>query len=251
MALNRRFARSVLDAFEQATAAAVAGEAPGLQRIQEGVGPVSAFEELEAKTRQSSYTMLPMLHFEVDEMGEELDRRSRERGIDMRTLVAPNALDRNPLDASRLPLFGEHVRLGPVDHVMMLIDRSAVVTRGAPLPDGTLTMWIVTRPDLVKLGEQLWDETWACSTELIPPGRTTLFTMRQVRVGTMVARGFTDQRIARELGVSGRTVSNEIAVLQRELGATGRVQLAGRISGAEVTPGVARRTRPAPDASTS
>ena len=51
-------------------------------------------------------------------------------------------------------------------------------------------------------------------------------TPRQFDIVTRVAKGFTDQQIADDLGISPRTVSNSLARIYDRIGTSGRVNLA-------------------------
>ncbi len=60
----------------------------------------------------------------------------------------------------------------------------------------------------------------------LAPASPSDLSPEEVRVVVLVAEGWTDQRIARELGVSVSTVRRRIRTASRALGAESRVRLA-------------------------
>ena len=72
---------------------------------------------------------------------------------------------------------------------------------------------------------------WADAEPAVPAGEAPPFTRRMVAIGIRVADGATDRQIARELGVSERTVSAEVREMSRRLGARNRTHAIALISG--------------------
>jgi len=60
----------------------------------------------------------------------------------------------------------------------------------------------------------------------VPEERTTALSRREREVALLIARGFTDRQIARELAISERTVTTHVGRILRKLGAKSRAQVA-------------------------
>jgi DNA-binding NarL/FixJ family response regulator len=72
------------------------------------------------------------------------------------------------------------------------------------------------------------DQSAAAEAALTPPDVANIHQLRNAReqaVVGLLARGYTDERIARDLGLSKRTVSYTISGLMGRLGARNRFQL--------------------------
>ena len=128
---------------------------------------------------------------------------------------------RGPRQLERLAA-GERVRVLP--HVPC---RLAVFgTQAALVPqtwDGVaVTAVLVRQPGIVSVCRAWFDELWTHGVEMASEreSRDEL----QVQLLDLLARGVKDERIARTLGVSLRTVRRRIAELMTELGVTSRFQ---------------------------
>ena len=62
-------------------------------------------------------------------------------------------------------------------------------------------------------------------------GQAPPFTPRMVAIGIRLVEGATDREIARDLGVSERTVSSDVREMSRRLGARSRAHAIALISG--------------------
>lgn len=65
-------------------------------------------------------------------------------------------------------------------------------------------------------------------------GETPPLTPRMVDIAWLLADGASDRVISRELGISERTVSNEVREIGRRIGAANRAHTIARICGASV-----------------
>jgi len=174
---------------------------------------------LEPQARRSVWSMLPSTRFSPHDPTHHLNERSSERGLDLRTVVSPHCLTVNPLMTSVTP----EVRVGHVFTTFILVDLSAAVVFGPPGNQGEPTAWRCTRGDVVEVVTDIWSRVWDSSHPALPPGARPPFTPRQVLVASRLAAGTKDAAIARELGVSVRTVVSEVAVIVERLGARGRL----------------------------
>lgn len=108
-------------------------------------------------------------------------------------------------------------------------EERALLMAGAP---GTERLHgLVVRPsDLYDRLAALFEVFWSLAVPLTPgsgpdPADTPAVPAAARRLVTLMAAGLTDESIARELGVSERTVARRIAALQRDLGVQSRFQL--------------------------
>ncbi|MGZ4438323.1 MAG: helix-turn-helix transcriptional regulator [Nocardioidaceae bacterium] len=203
---------------------------PDVQPV--GVGPQgiqAGFERLERRTRSSVWNMQRNLPFDPNRPGNELDERSRRRGVELRLVVSPIARRLNPL----LPCVVPTVRLGPVPLPMLVIDEAAVVLPGPPSPQGEWTVWLVTNSDVARSAVEVYASCWAASSPWNEAGRPPL-TERQFAVACLLSAGLKDDAIARQLRVSRRTVVAEVEVILGFLGARSRFEAGSMIRGSYV-----------------
>lgn len=193
---------------------------PGFHLMGSGLTETDAgFAALEAECTSQIGSMMPVMAFEPWDIAFDLDRRSRDRGIDVMSVFSPRCLSVNPLMTSIDPT----VRLGHAVTTMWVVDRTCVVLPGPVAPDGSITLFTVTLPDVFDPALALWDLVWAGSRPALADGEPPPFTPRQVQTAILLARGAKDASIARELGVSVRTVVSDMAHIVAQLDANSRV----------------------------
>jgi DNA-binding NarL/FixJ family response regulator len=78
---------------------------------------------------------------------------------------------------------------------------------------GEPTAWIATAGPLLSDAVGLWDATWEESTPALPEGTRPPLGERQLAVARGVCLGRTDAGIARQLGISQRTVARDVAAV--------------------------------------
>jgi DNA-binding CsgD family transcriptional regulator len=194
----------------------------GFRMIGAGVDQIAqGLAVIEPRTRRTVESVQPTSMFNPHDPTEPLDESSRSRGITMRFVGSERAFAMNPLLVATYP----QARVGPTVARFILIDRRAAVVGGPPDPRGFPTAWLATRDDVVRTVRDLWERTWSRAVPVVPPGEQPPFTRRQLEVARRLALGAKDQAIAREIGVSVRTVAADIAALVSELGARNRVEV--------------------------
>jgi hypothetical protein len=194
------------------SAAGLQGRAPadfhlvavGLARIQEELA------HLQPRCRSSGFALQAKVRFNPHGIGERLDDDSRRRGVRLVAIAPPRAGVDNPLLLASQP----HTRCGPTVGSALLLDRTCVVVPGLPTPHGADTAWLTTRSDVVSRTSVLWDLTYRESVAGRDAGWPSV-TRRQLEVARGIALGRTTATMARELGVSVRTVATEVCVLRR------------------------------------
>ena len=193
---------------------------PGFDLLGAGARDIDAgLTALEPQARRSVWSIMPSMRFNPHTPTHQLNERSTERGLDLRMVVTPHCLTVNPLMSSVDPA----VRVGHVFTTFILVDLSAAVVFGPPGNHGEPTAWRATRADVLDAVTDIWTRVWDSSRPAVPPGSEPPFTRRQVLVASRLASGTKDAAIARELGVSVRTVVSEVAVIVERLGARGRL----------------------------
>jgi DNA-binding CsgD family transcriptional regulator len=214
---------------------------PGFRRL--GVGAEEIERNLAAAvepvTRLSVWAMQPILNFEPRDGVLSTNARSRDRGLDLRMITTERTLRLNPLLSSEQP----ELYVGPAQFQFILVDGVTAVVAGPFTEHGFPTAWLATRSEVVRRVTELWNETWVRSRPAVPAGARPPFTPRQCLVARRLVVGTKDTAIARELGVSLRTVAGEIAQIMRQLGAGNRAEVtlvlkggADRVAGASTAP---------------
>lgn len=182
------------------------------------VAPVKA--ELERRTRTSVWSLQPHPRFDPEDVSYALDQRSRARGVDLRVVTTRRSLRLNPL----LTSLSANVHVGPVVTWMILLDRRAAILDGPASPQGEPTAWIATAGTLLADAVAVWERTWDESTPALVDGALPPLDARQLEVARGICLGRTDVAIARQLGVSQRTVARDVAAILDVTGAGSRAE---------------------------
>jgi DNA-binding CsgD family transcriptional regulator len=190
-------------------------------------GVARGLDRLERRARRSVWNMQRVIQFQTTVRYQELDRRTLDRGLDVRLVTTPATQQDNPLLTSIYPF----VRLGPVFGPLLIVDGLCVVAPGSPDLDGNFTAWCTTDTAMVRTAVALWDRTWHLSRPGLEEGTAPPLTPRQVEVAQLLAQGFTDRVIARRVDVSERTVATDISRIARAVGAPNRAAAAAMVAG--------------------
>lgn len=151
--------------------------------------------------------------------------RSSARGMDMKVVVDLRALNA-PVAAT--PGLADLVFVAPVFLQMILIDERAVLLHGPRLgASASPSCWLYPDPPVVEAAVDLWNLTVRSAVSL--PEDVIVLTDRQRAIAAQLLHGHTDATIARELGVSLRTVASEVRALMDATGSTTRYQTAMRL----------------------
>ncbi len=201
---------------------------PGFRLLGEGLEQIDAgLAALEPRARSSVWTMQPLLFWDPRNGMIAIDEQTRQRGIDMCFITGERSAAANPLITSEMP----HVRFGPAPAQFILIDGTTAVVGGPFGGDAYPTAWLTTRDDLVTVVREVWDGALPQSRPGVPDGAEPPFTSRQCHVARRMVLGAKDAAIARELGVSVRTVAAEVSALLDGLGAASRAEAALMLRG--------------------
>ncbi|HEY4568430.1 MAG TPA: transcriptional regulator TrmB [Kribbella sp.] len=150
------------------------------------------------------------------------------RGVRFRSIYAAEVLD-HPGWVARLRSMaerGEQSRVLPhVPVKLLIVDGTTAIlplAGDAPSTPGQARAVVVSDSALTSALQVLFDQLWAQATPLRLTGAVT--TDPSTTLINLLASGMKDEAIARQLGVSGRTLRRRIAQVQEELGATSRFQ---------------------------
>jgi DNA-binding CsgD family transcriptional regulator len=156
--------------------------------------------------------------------GADLDQRDRRHGLDLRFILPRRVAEvRNPMVSS----YYDYLRLAPVAHPMMMRDRARVLL-GDSTGEG---IWISRDPEVVAAAVRFFEGLWHAAEPAVPPGQDPPFTPRMVQIAIRLVNGATDREIARDLGVSERTVSSDVREMSKRLGARSRAHAIALVSG--------------------
>ncbi|WP_353951638.1 helix-turn-helix transcriptional regulator [Knoellia sp. S7-12] len=183
---------------------------PGLSLFGVGQSEVMLrLTALEAKTRSTVWNTVPTLIFDPEDVAYALDARSRDRGIDVQTITPSRTLRFNPLLTSLTP----DLRIGPVLFKCIIVDERVAVIAGPETVDGATTAWLASGGEFLTGALTLWHATVAESRPALPEGAEPPLNRRQLDVARGVCLGKTDTAIARQLGISERSVARAVSAI--------------------------------------
>lgn len=185
-----------------------------------------ALAEMAAGTRSTVWNLQRIQTFYALRDSRGLDAAARRRGVSFRLVVRPGTLRVCPIFSSYEP----EARVGPVPGPLMILDSRDVVLPGQ---DGE-SIWTSSDPELVAMAMRAYEAVWSMARPAVPQGEEPPLTARMVDIAWLLADGASDRVISRDLGVSERTVSNEVREIGRRLGATNRAHTIARICGSPV-----------------
>lgn len=195
-----------------------------------GAGPhgvATGLDRLERRTRGSVWNMQRTIEYRPGSPYAAMMERSRQRRLDMRFLVSPQALRQNPL----LPYLYPYAAVAPIYGPLILVDRACIVLPGAITLDGQYTAWSTTRADLVAAGLAIWDRSCRVARPvMLDPGLPRLRD-RHLQVAHCLVEGLTVRATASRIGASERTVSDDLATLMAYLQVDSRTAAVRRLLG--------------------
>lgn len=156
------------------------------------------------------------------------------RGVAVRAIYEANLLG-NPAGIAAIR---DSVRLGEVARVMPSVPLSCLVVDGSliafipPYDDyDSRELFLTRHPGTVRAMKAMFEEFWALAIEVAPSAWEESNDSEAAesdvgdRILMLMAAGLPDRAIARELGMSQRTLGRRISDLQARLGAKSRFQL--------------------------
>ncbi|RCG31152.1 LuxR family transcriptional regulator [Sphaerisporangium album] len=212
------------------------GAALDIERVENGARVRQRLDDLAFFSYKETLCLHPGGPFTkvMIESALPLDTRSLRRGLAMKEIFHPSALD----DPHMLSYLRELISLGaeiriteqPMDR-MLMYDRSVAVVPIDPKQNSKGAL-LVREPGLVSqlyiYFDGLWNSAVDLRTYIEPPGEQPVLTEMEQRVLEAMATADKDEIAARELDVSVRTYRRYVADLMARLGAVNRFQAALR-----------------------
>lgn len=165
---------------------------------------------------------------EVLEQSRALDEASLKRGLVMRTVYLDSVRNDAPSAeyARWLTELGGHVRTVPsLPSRMLIIDNAVAVV---PVDHNALDMGALALggPGAVRIMRALFESTWQAAKPFGAPPRRDQheLTDQEREILILLGTGRTDERVARQLGVSLRTVRRVMSQLMVRMNARSRFQ---------------------------
>ncbi|QIM21170.1 helix-turn-helix transcriptional regulator [Phycicoccus sp. HDW14] len=182
----------------------------------------------EAETGRVVRSMQRQLTMSASRAALALDDRSRQRGVREEVVIDRRAVLSSPLATTVDP----GLRVGSVPTPVMLSDERLALLAVPPgrAPEGGCC-WTVD-PQLVRLALAAFLETWDAALPWQEAGLRPPLPERRFRVAVLLMDGHTDREIADELGISTRTVSDEVRAVVDSLGARSRSHAVAMLVGA-------------------
>jgi DNA-binding CsgD family transcriptional regulator len=180
----------------------------------------AVIERLLVGVRQEVMFLVPAYRPAALEFSSQLAELVLRRGGRLRLVLQA--------DVAEIPAVAEYARwLGSKKVVPRVVDnvpvRALTIDRSIGMVfDGPTHRMMYTRSavrSLCQFAELLWDRA-----NPVPDAVASLPTPRAERILRLLAEGFTDEAVARKIGVSVRTVRNDIASTMTDMSAQSRFQ---------------------------
>jgi DNA-binding CsgD family transcriptional regulator len=165
-------------------------------------------------------SVVPMTAYNVFEEFAEYDRRLIQDGVERVDLYNPDGLWGNAAQVLASSPILPFARFAQVTVQLRIYDRAAVVIEGPRVEDNR-TALIVTRPEVVGAARSLFEAALATSVPApaaMADDPRPWLTPRQRDIITLLKDDLHDDEVARELGVSVRTVRGDIEAVRALLG---------------------------------
>lgn len=178
----------------------------------------------ESRTRTSMWNLRVRTALDLDGYIEDLDARSAARGLQMIQVISPYSYEACPVPG----LIEPGTLMGPTAFQGILLDGDTFLFAGANTPTGRPTGWVTRDPAILRRALRLWNDVHSLSRPIPAP---TGPDQDALAIGKLVARGWSNRRIAAATHLSVRSVERHIAALERQLRVPDRAALAALIAG--------------------
>ena len=188
-------------------------------------------------------SLVPMTTSNVLAQFGDYDRRLIEDGVERLDLYNPDGMWGDVAQVLASSPILPYARFATVTVQIRIYDRRAVVIEGPRIDDARSAL-LVTRTDVVEAARGLFSTALATSVPAVAAmsdDPRPWLSPRQRKIVALLTADRHDEEIARELGVSVRTVRSDIEVVRRVLGVRTRFaagfQLGRLVSAAELSGG--------------
>ncbi|WP_430209192.1 helix-turn-helix transcriptional regulator [Phycicoccus avicenniae] len=183
---------------------------------------------VEERTRVSVWNMQRLSQVSLTRIAWALDRRSRGRGVEERTIYPRPAAVLHPLLTTVEP----SLRVAPVATSVLVSDGTFAMVLGTDPHTGQTATYGSDDPDVVALACAAFQEAWDRSSSWEEAGLRPPLQERRFRIAVLLIDGHSDREIADELGIGLRTVSAEVRAIVDWLGARNRGHAVAMLVGA-------------------
>lgn len=177
-------------------------------------------------------TSIPFGDIDVPITAPSSEAGALARGVRIRAIYSAEVLDTpNGLDIVRACVsWGEEARLLPnVPGVFIVCDNVCDNTLAAVVPPFEVRearqMFVLRSPGLVEVFRDIFERLWAQSLPVDVEHDRGGDARADQQLLVLLANGLSDRAVARELGISERTLSRRITTLSQRYGAQSRFQL--------------------------
>ncbi len=224
-------ARETAEMLARAYAEHQTKEVDFVEVLKEADEVISAFEEMQRQAKTEIRALDPGSYLSPQPEASPAQPPALARGVGYR-VVYESALLQTELGFASVQesvAAGEHARAFPGVPLKLVIADSDRALIAVPTVTGGNVVALLIHPSvLLSALIELFEAFWRMSVSITPGGRQDTHeepTTATRRLMALLSAGLTDEAIARELGVSERTVHRRVSRLQQLLGAQTRFQL--------------------------
>ncbi|MFD9703239.1 LuxR C-terminal-related transcriptional regulator [Lentzea sp. NPDC059081] len=224
-------ARETAEVLAAAYAAHGANEVDFVEVLQDAGEVISTFEEMQGRARAEIRALDPGSYLSPQPEASSAQPPALARGVGYRVVYDSELLQTELGFASVQESIaaGEQARTFPGVPLKLVIADSDRALIAVPTVTGGNVVALLIHPSvLLSALIELFEAFWRMSVSITPgshEGTQEEPTTATRRVMALLSAGLTDESIARELGVSERTVHRRVSRLQQLLGAQTRFQL--------------------------
>jgi DNA-binding CsgD family transcriptional regulator len=224
-------AREIAEVLAAAYAEHGAKEAEFVEVLKEADEVISAFEEMQSQAKTEIRALDPGSYLSPQPEASPAQPPALARGVGYRVVYESSLLQSEQGFASvqESIAVGEQARAFPGVPLKLVIADSDRALIAVPTVTGGNVVALLIHPSvLLSALVELFEAFWRMAASISPGGRLGTHeepTTATRRLMALLSAGLTDESIARELGVSERTVHRRVSRLQQLLGAQTRFQL--------------------------
>lgn len=224
-------ARETAEFLAAAYAARGAKEVDFVEVLQDAAEVISAFEEMQSQAKSEIRALDPGSYLSPQPEASPAQPPALARGIGYRVVYESALLqtERGFASVQESIAAGEQARTFPGVPLKLVIADSNRALIAVPTVTGGNVVALLIHPSvLLSALIELFEAFWRMAVSITPGGQEVTReepTTATRRLMALLSAGLTDESIARELGISERTVHRRVSRLQQLLGAQTRFQL--------------------------
>lgn len=183
---------------------------------------------LNSAERSVLSTSIPSGDLDVPVSAPIVEADALGRGVHIRAIYSAEVLDAaNGLDIVRACVsWGEEARLLPnVPSIFMVVDDQVVAVVPPYEVRSARQMFLLRSPGMVEVFTRIFERLWSQSLPVDVDHDRGGDARADQQLLVLLANGLSDRAVARELGISERTLSRRLTTLSQRYGAQSRFQL--------------------------